>query len=204
MITKSSRIFHCFAPLFTKTALIATFFLIMMTSSNGNIFRVTGHLCREFTGPRWIPRTKASDAGLWFFFDLPLNKRLSKQSWGWWFETLSCPLWRHCNILCYHEIVDEIIKKTEKIADNSITARIQVPSGRGISYKLYTLNACLVNMEPIRICCLANIGIYIIKIRRYHDCLLFTKGIPIPRKTVFILMPSWELTWSLLYLLMSL
>ena len=28
----------------------------MMTSSNGNIFRVTGHLCREFTGNRWIPR----------------------------------------------------------------------------------------------------------------------------------------------------
>ena len=24
----------------------------MMTSSNGNIFRVTGHLCGEFTGPR--------------------------------------------------------------------------------------------------------------------------------------------------------
>ena len=29
------------------------------------------------------------------FFDLRLNKRLSKQSWGWWFQTLSCPLWRH-------------------------------------------------------------------------------------------------------------
>ena len=27
----------------------------MMTSSNGNIFRVTGPLCGEFTGPRWIP-----------------------------------------------------------------------------------------------------------------------------------------------------
>ena len=26
-----------------------------------------------------------------------LNKRLSKQSWGWWFETPSCSLWRHCN-----------------------------------------------------------------------------------------------------------
>ena len=38
-----------------------------MTSSNGNIFRVTGHLCGEFTGPRWIPRTKASDAELWCF-----------------------------------------------------------------------------------------------------------------------------------------
>ena len=24
-------------------------------------FRVTGHMCGEFTGPRWIPRTKASD-----------------------------------------------------------------------------------------------------------------------------------------------
>ena len=70
----------------------------MMTSSNGNIFRVTGHLCGEFIGPRWNPRTKASDAELWFFFfDLCLNKRLSKQSWGWWFETLSRPLWRHRN-----------------------------------------------------------------------------------------------------------
>ena len=39
----------------------------MMTSSNGNIFCVTGPLCGEFTGPRWIPRTKASDAELWCF-----------------------------------------------------------------------------------------------------------------------------------------
>ena len=30
-------------------------------------------------------------------FDLCLNKRLSKQSRGWWFETLHRPLWRHCN-----------------------------------------------------------------------------------------------------------
>ena len=26
-----------------------------------------------------------------------LNKRLSKQCWGWWFETPSCSLWRHYN-----------------------------------------------------------------------------------------------------------
>ena len=31
------------------------------------------------------------------FFDLRLNKRLSKQSWGWWIEALSRPLWRHCS-----------------------------------------------------------------------------------------------------------
>ena len=30
----------------------------MMTSSNGNIFRITGHLCGEFTGHRWISRKK--------------------------------------------------------------------------------------------------------------------------------------------------
>ena len=40
---------------------------IMMTSSNWNIFRVTCPLCGEFTGPRWITRTKASDAELWCF-----------------------------------------------------------------------------------------------------------------------------------------
>ena len=31
------------------------------------------------------------------YFDLRPNERLSKQSWGWWFETLSSPLWRHRN-----------------------------------------------------------------------------------------------------------
>ena len=69
----------------------------MVTSSNVNIFFVTGHLCGEFTGLRWFPHTKASDAELRSFFDLRLNKRLSKQSWGWWFETLSRPIWRHSN-----------------------------------------------------------------------------------------------------------
>ena len=28
---------------------------------------------------------------------LMFPKWLSKQSWGWWFETPSCPLWRYCN-----------------------------------------------------------------------------------------------------------
>ena len=32
-----------------------------------NIFRVAGLLCGEFTGDRWIPRTKASDAELWCY-----------------------------------------------------------------------------------------------------------------------------------------
>ena len=45
----------------------------MMTSSNGSFLRVTGHLCGEFTGHRWIRRTKASDAELWcFLWSAPL------------------------------------------------------------------------------------------------------------------------------------
>ena len=43
-------------------------------------FRVTGPLWGESTGHRWIPLTKTSDAELWCFYDLRLNKRLSKQS----------------------------------------------------------------------------------------------------------------------------
>ena len=39
----------------------------MMTSSNGHIFRVTGPSYGKFTGHRWIPLTKASDAELWCF-----------------------------------------------------------------------------------------------------------------------------------------
>ena len=49
------------------TILIWKLVLKIMTSSNGNIFRVTGHLCRKFTDHRWIPRTKASDAKLLYF-----------------------------------------------------------------------------------------------------------------------------------------
>ena len=41
--------------------------------------------------------TKGQWRGLWFFFYLSLNKPLSKQLWGWWFEMPSRSLWRHCN-----------------------------------------------------------------------------------------------------------
>ena len=47
----------------------------------------------EFLAQR--PVTRSFDV----FFDLHPNKRLSKQWWGWWFETLLSPLWRHWNVL---------------------------------------------------------------------------------------------------------
>ena len=52
----------------------------MMTSSNGKIFRVTGHLCGEFTGPCEFPAQRPVARSFDVFLDLRLNKRLSKQS----------------------------------------------------------------------------------------------------------------------------
>ena len=69
----------------------------MMTSSNGNTFLVTGPLCWEFTGPGEFPSQRPLTRSFDVFFDLCLNKPLSKQSWCWWFETPLRSLWRHCN-----------------------------------------------------------------------------------------------------------
>ena len=70
---------------------------IMMMSSNGNIFRVTGHLWGNSPVPGEFPAQWPVTRSFDVFFDLRLNTQLSKQSWGTWFETLSHPLWRHCN-----------------------------------------------------------------------------------------------------------
>ena len=58
------------------------------------------------TGPLWgnspvtdeFPSLRPVTRSFDVFFDLRLNKRLSKQSWGWWFETPSGSLWRHLKI----------------------------------------------------------------------------------------------------------
>ena len=43
----------------------------------------------------WFARLNVSlICTVWCFFD---HKRLDKQSWSWWFETPSRPLWRYCN-----------------------------------------------------------------------------------------------------------
>ena len=81
---------------FTSNRMVASC-VSMMTSSNGNFFRVTGPLCGEFTGPGEFPTQRPVTRSFDVFFDLRLNKPLSKQPWGWWFETLSRSLWRHRN-----------------------------------------------------------------------------------------------------------
>ena len=47
----------------------------MMTSSDGNIFRVNGPLCGEFTGHRWNSTQRPVTRSFDVFFDVRLNKR---------------------------------------------------------------------------------------------------------------------------------
>ena len=73
----------------------------MMTSSNESFFRVTDPLCGEFTGDRWIPRTKGQLCGC--FFDVCPHKLLNKQPVIWNYMTF---IWRHRN--------DKSIAKTRR------------------------------------------------------------------------------------------
>ena len=65
-----------------------------MTSSNGNIFCVTGPLCKEGEFPPQRPVTRSFDV----LFYMCLNKRLGEQSGYRWFITPFNSLWGHCNM----------------------------------------------------------------------------------------------------------
>ena len=62
--------------------------------------------------PGEFPAQRPVTRSFGVFFDLRLNKRLSKQSWGWWFETLSGSLWRHYDVTLTYDTpcVDEFRK----------------------------------------------------------------------------------------------
>ena len=86
------------------------------------------------------------------FFDLRVNERLSKQSWGWWFETPSSSLWRHCNVTtaCLASALgpfDFILgilktKKLERLESNlirtSFVGNIDLNLKACLQYHLYT------------------------------------------------------------------
>ena len=72
------------------------------------------HFCRSLVWISWWRHQMETFSCYWPFvrgihrpvtrsfdvsFDLRLNKRLSKPSWGWWFETPKRSLWRHSNAL---------------------------------------------------------------------------------------------------------
>ena len=114
-----------FSSLFKFTTMdnVCDIFLFMMTSSNGNISPLLV-LCEgnsTVTGefPSQRPVTRSFEV----FFDLHLNKWLNNPSRRRWFETPSCSLWRHCNVLD---------KKFE-------IEKITISYGESFSVRLYAL-----------------------------------------------------------------
>ena len=67
----------------------------MMTSSNETFFALLAICAGNSPVPGEFPSQRPVTRNFDVFF--ALNKRLSKQSWGWWFETPSRLLWRNCN-----------------------------------------------------------------------------------------------------------
>ena len=69
----------------------------MMTSSNETFSALLAICAGNSPVTGEFPAQRPVTRSFGVFFDLRLNKRLSKQCWGWWFETPSRSLWRHCN-----------------------------------------------------------------------------------------------------------
>ena len=71
-----------------------------MTSSTANIFHVTGLYAGNSAVSDESPSQRQVTRSFDAFFDLRLNQRLSKHSWGFLIETPLGSLWRHCNDAC--------------------------------------------------------------------------------------------------------
>ena len=95
---------HCqqkYVPISTtnEQAMVGSCFAVvnffMMTSWNGSFSALLAICAGNSPVPGEFPAQRPVTRSFDVFFDLRLNKRLSKQWWGWWFETPSCSLWRH-------------------------------------------------------------------------------------------------------------
>ena len=93
----------------------------MMTSSNGKIFRITRICAGSSPGTGEFPAQRPVTRKFDVFFDLCPNKQLSKQWWGWWFETSSHPLWHHRNDKITYEwsMVPEIVSTKMLLHENA-------------------------------------------------------------------------------------
>ena len=98
-----------------------------MTSSNGNISALLAICVGNSPVPGEFPAQRPVTRSFDVFFDMRLNKRLSKQSWGWWFETLS----RHYDVTVM--ISEILLDGARPITDHhydDVTERHVVPNHR--------------------------------------------------------------------------
>ena len=123
---------------------------ILMTSSNGSISALLA-LCAgnsPVTGefPAQRPVTRSFDV----FFDLRLNKRLRKQSRGWWSETPSRSVWRYCNdinnVWSYSSLLGERWQRSWEWADETVTSTYFAHYDHTISHTIYQ-QSCSVDLS---------------------------------------------------------
>ena len=89
-----SALVHAVAWYRTGHSLLSTWWRHQMETFFALLAICAGNSAINGEFPAQRPVARSFDV----FVDLHRNKRLSKQSWGWWLETPSHPLWRHCNV----------------------------------------------------------------------------------------------------------
>ena len=109
--------------------------------------------CREFTGCQWIPSQRPATRSFAVFFDLRLNKRLSKQSRHRWFETPSRSLWRHFNDIgtdpwFWCTLYRHVLLLDKTVIDNSSCFRIMYISWHVESYEVSWHSAMTQSISP--------------------------------------------------------
>ena len=104
----------------------------MITSSNGNIFRVTVLFAGNSPVTGELPSQKPVTRSFDVSFDIRLNKRLSKQSSGWWFETPSRSLWRHryvdeSLVDCYGQLISrKYMKRVQSLSFGNLYTCVHI------------------------------------------------------------------------------
>ena len=96
--------------------------------------------------PTQRPVTRSFDV----FFDLRLDKQLSKQSWGWWFETPSRSLWRQSNVNSHIAIIITIvieISEDSGCRHSNADAPFMMKQPRRITFPFRNSRICDVAMD---------------------------------------------------------
>ena len=95
----------------------------MMTSSNGNIFCFTGPLCGEFTGYRWIPRTKTGSL-MFSLICAWINRWVNNREAGDWRRNRA-----HCDVIVIYGpcmIVSSQMNENLLISNSKLTSDSQL------------------------------------------------------------------------------
>ena len=137
--------------------------------------------------PGEFPAQRPVTRSFLVFLDLHLNKPLSKQSWGWWFQTPSRPLWRHCNVY-----VSGVISSAQNLSltidmddqwnitesSSNMTSSTPQPSPPVVTNRFYTYQSFAVSVDEYGKTCEAHFRTVAPGYVRSHSLLAVNEGNP--------------------------